>query len=352
MSTKEINSNDEISIQDLFGFFRKVFSIVKKKIRVIIFFGILGFLLGLTYIKLRPIEYISSISFVVQESGSGAGGISSLAGQLGMDIGGSGGGIFSGGNVILFLQSQSLCREVLLSPIEGLVPRTTLADQYSFVYGLNKKWARKIDLGSLPFKTKEGQELSRFQDSLMQLVIKRILSNDLSVTKPDKKGSFVKVEMSTRDEKFSKMFCEILVQKAIDQYLESKNKYRLINVAQLQKRVDSLNSIMSNKTFSTAKSKQLLVDVNPAVLNVPVANDLLTRDMTMTYTLYANTYNNLQVSKSMLSQETPVVEIVENSRFPLRKNEEDDYKILIFSTLVGFLISALFSVLKNWRIMN
>lgn len=352
MSTKEITSNDEISIQDLFGFFRKILFILKKKIRMIFLFGIIGFLLGLAFIKQRPTEYTSSISFVVEESSSGAGGISSLAGQLGMDIGGSGGGIFSGGNVIFFLQSQNLCREVLLTPIKGILPRTTLADRYSQVYGLNQKWAKRLSVGSLPFMTKEGQELTRLQDSLMQLVIKRILNNDLSVTKPDKKGSFVKVEMSSRDEIFSKMFCEILVQKAIDQYLESKNKYRIINVEQLQKRVDSLNSIMTSKTFSAAKSKQALVDLNPAIMNAPVTNDILTRDMAITYGLYASTYNNLQSSKSMLSQETPVVEIIENSRFPLRQNEEDNLKILIFSSLAGFLISALYLVLKNWRMFN
>ena len=353
MSIKEVNSNDEISVYDLLGFFRKVFSILKKRAKQIIGFTILGFLLGFAFIKFRPVEYISRISFVVEESSSAGSGLSSIAGQLGVDLGGSGGGgIFSGGNVILFLQSESLCRDVLLTPLQGIVPKTTLADRYTQVYGLQKKWAKKYGVGPLPFQTKDGVELSRFQDSLMQLVIKRILEKDLTVAKPDKKGTFVEVEMSTRDEDFSKLFCEVLVQKAIDQYLESKNKYRLINVQQLQNRVDSLSAIMTSKTVSSARSKQSLVDLNPAVLAVPVTNEILNRDMTMTFTIFAEVYKNLQVSKSMLSQQTPVVEIVESSRYPLRKNVEDNFKILIISTLVGLLLASLHSLFTNWRASN
>ena len=89
MSIQEVNSNDEISIYDLIGFFRKVFSILKKRIKQIFAFAVLGFLLGFAFIKLRPVEYISRISFVVEESGSGGGGLSSIAGQLGVDLGGA-----------------------------------------------------------------------------------------------------------------------------------------------------------------------------------------------------------------------------------------------------------------------
>jgi hypothetical protein len=72
----------------------------------------------------------------------------------------------------------------------------------------------------------------------------------------------------------------------------------------------------------------------------------------MTFTIFAEVYKNLQVSKSMLSQQTPVVEIVESSRFPLRKNVEDNFKILENSTLVGFLLASLHSIFTNWRTIN
>jgi uncharacterized protein involved in exopolysaccharide biosynthesis len=67
----------------------------------------------------------------------------------------------------------------------------------------------------------------------------------------------------------------------------------------------------------------------------------------MLATVYAEVVKNLELAKFTLSQETPVIQIVDESNLPLQKNKEN--KILT-TILVAFLFSFLlisYMLIKN-----
>lgn len=344
---KNIQENNEITIIELIQKIQSIVRFLWIKWLLILFAGLLGGTIGLAYAFFQPVRYISKISFVVEENKGGAGGLASLAGQFGFDLGGaSGAGVFSGDNVLLFLKSESLCRETLFSSYDST--GKTLADRYAEVTKLKENWEKEIKIGTVAFSNFLDQTLPRKEDSLMQLIVSSILKNDLAVVKPDKKASFVEVKTTMQDELLSKLFSERLVKIATDGYVESKTRTKALNVAKLQRKADSLAALLNDKTYVAAALQQNLVDVNPALRTAPIVAEISSREKTMAATVFAEVVKNLEISKTMLSQETPVIQVVDQSSFPLEKERVGKLtSLLAGGFLVAFLV-ILFLLVRRW----
>lgn len=341
------DQNDEISLIELIQKIQIVFRFLLGKWWIILIAGILGGAIGYGYAFGQPVKYISKISFVVEESKGGGGGLASLAGQFGFDMGGGGGGgIFSGENVLLFLKSESLCRETLFTAYDE--KGTTLADRYAHIMKMKEGWEKDPKIGKVDFSVLKDRPLPRKEDSLMQAMVAGIIKSELLVAKPDKKASFIEVKTTMQDELLSKLFSERLVQIATDRYVESKTKTKTLNVAKLQRKADSLTALLNDKTYSAAASQQSLVDMNPALRTAPIAAEISSREKAMAATIFGEVVKNLEISKTMLSQETPVIQVVDQSSFPLEKERVGKLKSLVMGGfLAGFLV-VLFLVLRRW----
>ncbi len=340
MSTNTELQNDEISIAELIYKLKSIFSYLFSEWKKIIAVGILGAVIGFVYAAwLQPVKYESKLTFVLEESKVGAGGLASLAGQFGIDLGGAaGGGIFSGDNILLFLKSESLIRETLFTPYNDS-SKQTLADKYLEANEWKTDWFNGKKVGEVDFSKYSLGSLPREEDSLLQEITEDIIKEDLFVTKPDKKSSFIEVKAIMRDEWLSKLFSERLVKIATQRYIQSKTKTKVINVQKLQHKADSLLAVLNNRTFSAASSQQSLVDINPALRTAPTAAEISSRDKTISATLYGEVVKNLELSRTLLNQETPVIEMVDQSSLPLEKEKVGKLKgLLLGGILAGFLI--------------
>ena len=342
------NSSDEISIKELIQKMKSLWKFLLSKWLVISLFGILGAAIGLGYAFFQPIKYTSKLSFVVEDGKSGGGGLASLAGQFGFDLGGGGGGgVFSGDNILLFLKSEGLVRETLLTSYDEL-GKTTLADRYAEVAKLKEGWEKNPKVGVVEFSPFVAKVMPRKEDSLMQTLVSSVIKTDLSVAKPDKKASFVEVKVVTLDEMFSKLFAERLVKIATDRYIESKTKTKALNIAKLQYKADSLAALLNNKTYAAAASQQSLVDANPALRTAPIASEITSREKTMAATIFAEVVKNLEISKTILNQETPVIQMVDQSTFPLPKERVGKLKSLILGGLLAGFFIILYLLAQKW----
>jgi hypothetical protein len=329
-----------ITISELFIQVVELRNFVFSKWKKIFLGSFLGGLLGFLFAFLTPVKYVAKTTFVVEES-KASGGLASLAGQFGFDIGGvgSGGGVFSGDNILLFLKSESLCREALMSPYDSSA-NVVLADIYAESTGLKKQWRKNKKIGEISFARFIGKKMPRKEDSLIQYIIKkRVIENDLYVYKPDKKASFINVTSIMRDEMLSKLFTERLVQIATKLYVESKTKVKQANVNMLQRRADSLSAILNNKTFIAASTQQNLIDINPALRTAPITAEISSREKNMVGTIFAEVVKNLEISKTILSQEVPAIQIVDESSLPLEKKKLSK---LIYAVLGGVIFALLF----------
>lgn len=338
--------SDEISIKELIKKIVQWYAYLKTKWLIIFLIGFIGGVIGFVYAWMQPINYTSKITFVVEEgksSSSGFGSLASLAGQFGVDVGGpSGGGVLSGDNILLYFKSETLAREVLLSKFDTTSNRS-IADVYAEVYKLKKGWAKNQKIGLINFPVLASNKgYSRLQDSLLKQIINGVIKSQFNVGKTDKKASFIEVSATMENEVLAKTYCERIVKVAIERYINLKTQRQKTTVDKLQVRVDSLATLLSKKTASGAalQTSSSTMDINPLYkTGTAVAVETTIRDKTMLASIFASVVQNLELAKFTLSQETPVIQVVDSSSFPLKIEKMSRLKTAIsFSFIFGFII--------------
>lgn len=346
--------DDEISLKELLQKLQGIFRYLLSKWVSILLMALTGAALGFFLAVSTKPTYTARMTFVAEEGKSMGGGLASLAGQFGLDFGGggSGGGIFSGENLLLFLKSESLIRETLLTSYDS-TKKMTLADKFAQFEDYKEGWDQDKRIGPITFYKYSNSNLPRKEDSLLQAIIVDI-TKSLIVSRPDKKASFIEVKMPSKNELWSKIFVDRLVATGTQRYITSKTKVKADNVDLLQKRADSLGALLNSTTYSAAASQQILVDVNPALRTAPVNAEISTRQKVMLSTIFAEVVKNLELAKFSLSQETPVIQVVDRSYLPLVREKPSKLLYMLGGGfLAGFLVVLYLLIVRWWRnLMN
>lgn len=307
---------------------------------VIGIFGLAGAGLGLVYAIFEKPQYNAKLTFVLEDGKSSTlSNYTGLASQFGIDLGGNGSsGVFSGDNVLEFLKSRLLVEKTLLSPImhEGKI--TSLAEYYLSMENLREDWDKFPELKNLRIPiTTDRSKFSKSQDSVLNVIYAQLVKKGLTIVKPDKKLSFISVDLLAKDEVFAKVFTERLVNEAIQFYVQTKTQRSAVTVNTLQAKADSILALLNKKTYSVAAQQDM--NLNPARSVVGVQTEMGSRDKTILMTMYAEVVKNLEISKLSMSQETPIIQIVDTPILPLKKVKVGKLKgIIIGGFIGGFLI--------------
>ncbi len=318
----------------------------KKQFAAVI---LVGALVGAACAWKWPVTYTGRLTFVVEDSKAAGGGlISSLAGQFGFDLGsvGSASGVLAGDNVQELLRSQKMIRTTLLTPYSR---NLSLADAYAQAYEYPEKWKKYENKGgkiSFPLNQKP---YTRLQDSLLQVIMRNITEKELSVKKTDKKLTFFELTVTTRDEKFSKLFIERLIQEATDFYTKTKTKTLRTNIARLEHRADSITRILNKKTYSTYASNRVLLDLNPAYPTANAGIEVNERDKMVLSTIYSEIVKNLEANRTLLIQETPTFQIVDEPSMPLKKNRLGYVKAVVIGMFLTSVFLAMYLLIFKRR---
>lgn len=300
--------------------------------------------LSLLYYFIQKPSYKGTVTFILEEKGSGGmSGLSGIASQFGLDIGGVSGssGMFAGDNILDILKSRMIVEKVLLSKVDsskgGTAP--TMADLYLEFNGLKSKWQKKSpELASISFASlKADQPHSLLQDSVLYVIYDKLTSKQLSADRFNKKGSIIKVTTTSGDQVFSKVFTERLLAETKKLYIEVKTSAAAANVARLEKRADSLMAVLNNKSYQAAS--QQLVDANSAYKSAAVPSEVSQRDKMVAYAIYTEVMKNLELSRMALANQTPAIQMLDYSRFPLEDGRPRFIMVLAVGIVAGFLIS-------------
>jgi hypothetical protein len=353
MNSENINnqsrsSSNEISLKDLFSVINKWYKYLLTKWIVIVFFGLAGGVLGFFYASSRKAVYTARTTFVLEdgEKVGGLGQYAGLASMVGIDLGG-GGGIFQGDNILELYKSRKMIEKTLLSEVEFNGEKLLLIDRYIEFNKLRKAWSKTPDLKNIQFrpKTSDGNKLvfSRLQDSVMSSIITEINTNNLNVSKPDKKLSLIKAEVKSIDEFFSKSFNEQIVKNVNDFYIQTKTKRSLDNVTILQQKTDSVRNIMNGAIYASAAVSDATPNLNPTRQIQRIAPMQRSQFNAETNkSILSELVKNLEMSKIALRKETPLVQVIDEPVYPLDKSKFGKLKgIILGGFLGGFLIVLL-----------
>lgn len=311
---------------------------------------LIGGLLGALTTWLWTPTYTARLTFVVDDSKSagGGGGLSALAGLAGMDLNalGGGSGVLAGDNVQELVKSHKLIKATLLTAYDTT---QTLADRYAAVYKLNKKWLKFSPDGKITRFPLNGTHNTRLQDSLLHEMTTLILDGEFGIAKTDKKLGFFEVNVTMKDEKLAQLFCNRMIKGATDFYINTKTKRLRHNVQRLQQRADSIGAMLNRKTYSSAAASQGILDINPAYTTQNANIEVKERDKILLSATYTETVKSLETSKTMLAQETPTVQIVDDPELPLKKNYLKYYIAVPMGIILGGILFTFYILLIQKR---
>jgi hypothetical protein len=282
---------------------------------------LLGLGLGVIYYFMQKPKYEAETTFILEEKSSSGGGLAGLASQFGFNVGSLGGGaMFSGDNILTILSSKKVVQKVLLSKVDDNVyGKTTLADIYLEFSGIKKSWQNKAAPANFSFSGINGQ-MSPVQDSILNNIYGDLLKHCLKAERTSKQGSIISVKVTSADCVFSRLLSERLVEEASRLYLDVKVSTAQANINQLQSRSDSLLVLLNRKSYTAAAS--LPLDYNPGVRSAIVPGEIASRDKAVLATLYAEVTKSLEMSKLMLAQQTPVIQILDRPTQLLSDNKK------------------------------
>ena len=336
-------------LDSLLGFFKALLASWKMAFVLML----IGSLLSLTYYFVQKPKYEGTASFILEEKGSSMGGsLSGLASQFGVDIGSLTGsaGLFAGDNILDILRSRTIIEKVLLSKINASTTDTaknatldnskTLADLYLDFTQQRKKWSENEALANISFANYSPNTVkSRLQDSVLLVIFQKLTKKHVTVERLNKKGSIIQVVTVSANELFSKLFTERLVQETMKMYLDIKTGTAVKNIHRLEQRSDSLLAILNNKSYKSA-SLQVL-DANIAYKSTAVPVEVSQREKTVAYALYTEVIKNLEASRMALAGQTPIINLLDNSKFPLEDQKKSFWLLLVMGLIGGLAITVI-----------
>jgi hypothetical protein len=345
-----INNTDEISLKELIQKAGEWFAFFKSKWKTIFLAGIIGGLLGLGYSFTKKTIYTAKLSFALEEKGNMSGsGLASVAAQFGLGgIGGSEGGVFSGGNMIELLKSRFLIEKTLLTTVTINGKSDLLLNRYIRFNKLDKKWAKKKHLSNLKFTNADRTKFTLQQDSVLGIISMGLMKNNIAVAQQDKKLSIINVVFASTDEIFAKVFSEKLIETVTDFYIETKTKKSRGNVMLLQNRADSVQRELNAALYGRAQ----FGDQNMGLIRQQAAVPKLKQEMRvqMLGTLYGELVKNLEFAKLTLMREEPLVQIIDQPILPLPKARLGKLKaMMVGGLLLGFLSLLGLGGKKVWK---
>jgi hypothetical protein len=343
----------EITLKEVIQKLGSAFRYLLGKWRLLLLGVVVGAVVGFSFSYFKKTRYIGTLTFVLEDTKtSSLGAYSGLASQLGFDLGGMGGsGLFTGDNILEFLRSRLMIEKALLTDTVWAGQRMTLADMYMTAYRWREKWSDKEELAHISFAVNTRPEnLTRLQDSVMILLHKDIIEKNLVVDKPDKKLSFIDVTTTATNDFFAKLFTERLVREATDFYIKTKTQRQQQNVDKLQWQADSILSLLDKTTYAAARNQDL--NLNPARKVATVGLELASRDKTILGTMYTEVAKNLELAKISLSEQTPIIQVVDTPVFPVEKEKNSLARaILLGCILGGALMGGILVLRKVYRII-
>lgn len=347
----EDTNQEEISLKEIVEKIREWYLYLLSNWKIIILAGIIGALIGLTYSFIKKPIYTATLTFALEDEGSGGGGLGSalgLASQFGFDLGGSGGGAFEGANLIELFKSRKIVQQTLFTSVKFNGLTISLAEMYIQDQGWRKKWDKR-KLKNLFFLPENKRNiLTRQHDSILGIIYKNISENDLSISKRDKKIDIITIEMLSDNEFFAKSFTEALVKEVSMFYIDTKSKKSRMNMDILKKQTDSIRGALNAAITGVAVANDNTFNLNPSlnVRRTPSARKQV--DVQANTAILTELVKQTEIAKVTVRKETPLIQIIDQPIYPLKKEKFGKAKgIILGGVLAGFFI-ILYLIIKRF----
>jgi hypothetical protein len=335
-------SNDEISLKEVLDKAKEWFHYLLSQWKIIVLAGIIGAALGLTYSYIKKPVYTATLSFALEDekSGGGLGSALGLASSLGLDLGGSAGGMFTGSNLTELFKSRSMVEQTLLTPVLVGTDTISLAEMYIRNQEWREKWNEKPKFQHIQFLPNVKRKyFTRVHDSILGVIYEDLSKTGLTVAQKDKKVSIISIDVASTNELFAKYFTEALAKQVSDFYVNTKSKKARLNMEILERQTDSIRRELNGAITGVAVANDNTFNLNPAlnVRRTPSARRQV--DVQANTAILTELVKQTELAKVTLRKETPLIQVIDKPILPLPKEKFGKAKgIVMGGFLAGLLV--------------
>lgn len=336
---------DEISLKELIQKIKEWTQYLKTQWKLILGIAFLGGIIGFAYASFQKPTYQATTTFVLEEDkGGGMSGALGLASSFGFELGG-GGGLFSSSNIIELMKSRLVVEKTLLNPVQIDGKEISLADYYIQINELKEAWAKKPALANISFPVHADRtRFSLQQDSILQTISAGLTKSNFTIAQKDKKVSIISLTVKTKNELFSKLFCEELLKETSDFYIETKSKKARLNVDVLQHQADSIRAELNSAITGVAAASDNVYNLNPAFNVKKTPSTRRQVDVQANTAILTQLVAQLELSKVSLRKETPLIQILDYPILPLAKTQKSPILFFAIGMFVSFTIVIFFII--------
>ena len=350
-NSKTQKPDDEISLKELILKLKEWLLYLRTKWMIISFAGVLGGGIGFTYAYFQKPTYTATLRFALEDEKSGGGGLSGalgLASSLGIDLGTSAGGAFSGANLIELMKSRTLIERALLNPITVAGKTSSLVEYYIEFSKMRDALNKKPELATIHYLVDDNRAgFSLQKDSLIGEIYNKVIVGLLSVSQKDKKISIISVDVKSENEIFSKALTESVVKEVSEFYIATKSKKAKNNVAILQKQTDSIRYELNSAISGVAEASDNVFNLNTAFNIKRTPSTRRQVDVQANTAILTQLVTNLEMAKVTLLKETPLIQVIDKPILPLEKERLGKLKTLILGGFLASFLLITFIIIKK-----
>lgn len=334
--------NDEITLKELLDKAKECYQYLLSQWKVIALAGLVGASIGLAYsVTTKPV-YTASLSFALEDEKSGGGGLGSalgLASSLGIDLGGSGGGAFTGSNLNELFKSRTIVEQTLMQAVVSGNDTISLAEMYLRINGSRESWSDNPKMKAIQFPPLTKRKyFTRVHDSIMGVMYAGLTKTNLTVAQKDKKVAITSIEVKSEDENFAKAFAEALAKEVSDFYVDTKSKKARMNMAILLKQRDSIRAELNGAITGVAVANDNTFMLNPAMNVNRAPSSRRQVDVQANTAILTELVKQTELAKVTLRKETPLIQVIDRPILPLPKEKfGKGIGIVLGGILTGFL---------------
>ena len=347
-SESNMAKEEKISLKIVIQGFKEWFVFIMDKRKKILYGTLIFLALPLSYNYLKSPVYYANTSFVLENDASASlGGLSSLASMSGINTSSimSASNLFQIDNIQELYRSNNMLRQTLLEKVTINGKSQILIHYFAKTQKLEKKWGKeKIYLKD--FYT-DKKLYSRSQDSVVKEVVKLIKKDFLIVEKPNRNSSILNVGFKHKDEVFTKIFNEVLVNKVNSFYYKTETKKTAFNLKVLQVQTDSVKRLLDISFLALAEIDQNTPNLNPLVKTAKVPYQKAMANLQANQAIYLEIVKQLELAKVAHRNKTPLIQIIDKPSFPLENNRWKFLNILILGIFGGGVLIVLLLSLQR-----
>jgi hypothetical protein len=337
---------NDTSFKEVLESIKSTFKYLKSKWLSILLLAIVGGMLGFAYTKFSKTYYVAECTFVLdEESGSKSNGLSAL----GLGINPKGGDFFTATDNIIWLYSTRLMlQKTLLTTVDSLGKKKLLINWFIEESELGKKeFSKNPSLRSAKFDiNSKDSTLTRAQNAIISRCAGLIKTSYLKVVLVPKTENVIGVSFKSKNELFAQEFTKELVANVNGYYIQTKTKKAAAEVALLESKAGQYKSEMSSNMYQVASGFDNAPYANPNRLVLKVEPQRKQVDAKISGEIYGELVQQLELSRTNLQKQMPLIQIIEEPILPLNVSAPD-LKISIIAgiILLGF-IAIIFFVVK------